>query len=408
MGSDKDYFGVSIDARKSDMQKAIRLGKTEQALSSFFAVFMMPRLFPRTEQPEGEKKDMRPSRCEGMVTNMINRLIVIALEDIGPANPALVRKICITLMNMSNDKASRDAQMLMRIIILMCESKKSRVCSHLYHAYNPKNASKAAEAGIHQHEPSTFADPNSFRFLVPPPPVHGSNAKTELKVHKLYQLDAMKRAAEFHGDENPHADFLKILIKFARSRDPVHALPAFSRYVLAFVYFYAQTTPQGEYFRMLIDEKVSLKKPLNNEPEYTETYGKEPVEEDPLWLEPMDVSVDVHTSAGRKRGRTVDDFRTSGAVVNNECDTMIDEAAKKVYTPAPALDEAESVVAAEKPRAKKRARKAVEATEAVAAVEAGDSGERPVFSTDLPENQPFFHVGFVEEDNEGEEESHQF
>jgi hypothetical protein len=310
MGSDKDYFGISIDVRKSDVQKAIRLGNEKQALASFFAVFMMPSFFPRVE---GEEETYKvASRCQGMVTNMINRLIVSALEDIGPANPALVRKVCITLMNMSEDPKLRDPQTLVRIITLMCRSKKSRVCSHLFHAHHPKNADKAAALEF------DGANRELWQALA-------TADELELKLKKQTHLQTMQLAVSMHN-QRPHTEFLTYLMKFSKKTDPNHAMPAFSRYVIAFVTFYDSQTDQGEYFRKLDSEHVTLRNPLDNE-ESAEKY----LNPTPDWLSPMEVSVDVHTKAGRKRGRNANEFRVSGAHVENECEVMMDKKAKELY-----------------------------------------------------------------------------
>src|SRR3989304_725323 len=72
---DADYTGLKSNLLKSQMQKCIRRGLDEEAVYALASMANMARLFP------GE------SRAQGIRTNALNRVIVSALEDVGPAAP---------------------------------------------------------------------------------------------------------------------------------------------------------------------------------------------------------------------------------------------------------------------------------------------------------------------------------
>ena len=118
-----DFWGTPIDERKSDVQKAIRRGLVTQALFSFSCGIQMIELFPNN------------STAKAIVTNFINRLIVIAVEDVSLANPRLVKSILPTLTLMSRKPYLRNKKTLDWIVTELANSPKSRLCSHLYNAY---------------------------------------------------------------------------------------------------------------------------------------------------------------------------------------------------------------------------------------------------------------------------------
>lgn len=109
----KTFSGVDFDVAKSALQKYIRRGMTEKALLVAIELYRL-----------GEVGG------DAGVTNMYNRLAIIANEDIGPANLALVLEV--TRLVESGD---RDINKLAAIVQLMSESAKTRLMSHAWRAY---------------------------------------------------------------------------------------------------------------------------------------------------------------------------------------------------------------------------------------------------------------------------------
>lgn len=110
------FSGVKVDIAKSALQKFIRRGLVDPALQICFELYQF------REIPE----------AKGIVTNLMNRLCVMVVEDIGPANLPLVSEVldvCLVDNNMNSEK-------LYELIVKMCESGKTRICSHLARCYN--------------------------------------------------------------------------------------------------------------------------------------------------------------------------------------------------------------------------------------------------------------------------------
>jgi hypothetical protein len=147
-----DPWGFSLSLRKSDLQKAIRRGDLRQALVAFYACFNMPLLFPNK------------SSAKASQTNILNRVMICAMEDIGVANPQLVHEVTSKVFAMTAGKAKCDGEMMGRLIHALCLSKKVRIQSHLTHAYGSKNREAALAAGLTlRDEPfPSLEDPNWF------------------------------------------------------------------------------------------------------------------------------------------------------------------------------------------------------------------------------------------------------
>ena len=131
------YSGFPIDEMKSAIQKYIRRGITDKALMATFEMYRMSEI-----------------GATRWVSNMYNRLAVIAAEDIGPANLPLVSKV-ISLCLSKNLSPS----MLISVVTEMCESKKTRVGSHIYQAYfRSSGMAMATDMGIDINDRFTRKD----------------------------------------------------------------------------------------------------------------------------------------------------------------------------------------------------------------------------------------------------------
>ena len=121
------FSGFTLDVVKSAVQKYIRRGMVEKAIMASVEMFRLVEVGGRAAQ-----------------TNLFNRLAIIAVEDIGPANLPLVAAI---LERISLDK--RDLTEMVAMVHLMCTSEKSRIGSHLWRAYTtPEGRALAEKKGI--------------------------------------------------------------------------------------------------------------------------------------------------------------------------------------------------------------------------------------------------------------------
>jgi hypothetical protein len=139
-----DTWGYSITLRKSDFQKAVRRGNVNQALVAFFACYNIGEMFPN-----------EPS-AKSIQTNIINRMIICSMEDIGVSNFKLVESIINVVVPMITKKDTRDPFTLAKYVILLCNSSKSRIQSHMTHYYAKQN-NPTVDIGVDIDNPACFS-----------------------------------------------------------------------------------------------------------------------------------------------------------------------------------------------------------------------------------------------------------
>jgi len=156
-----DPWGFSVTSRKNDMQQAIRRGNFEQAMVSFCSCTNLVRIYP--DDPIATK----------VYIDMLNHVVVCAVEDIGVANMSLVLYTIEVLSNLTTMAYDKNVIVvtLARIIYNLCVSHKTQIQCHMTHVYHPNNTSLAMKAGItsHNQTPTSFSDPNWFRYVTTDP-----------------------------------------------------------------------------------------------------------------------------------------------------------------------------------------------------------------------------------------------
>ena len=126
-GATKTYSGIDLDVAKSALQKYIRRNVSAKAILSAIELYRMGEV----------------GGTAG-VTNMYNRLSIIAAEDIGPANLSLALEV-IRLVE-SDD---RDIHKLVTMVQFMSESPKTRMMSHAWRAYaHPEGRAMSVKMGL--------------------------------------------------------------------------------------------------------------------------------------------------------------------------------------------------------------------------------------------------------------------
>lgn len=283
----KDPWGFSFTLRKSDFQKAVRRGHVKQALVAFFVAYNMPALFPHA------------TGAKSIRTNMLNRVLVCALEDIGVANCGLVYYIINMAERTWLRRKGTNPELLARVITAMCASKKTRIMSHMAHTFSEKNTALALEAGVDPTiSPSTplggLEDPRWFRVLESAPEAAW---RAMLRVVPCTFEALMKRMA-------------------ARNR------PAMSRFALAVAHFSAKGT-------LGVHE---LPSPLCRTLELPPCpYRVCDLLTNSIEAPPAPEAYDMHTPHGARgeEGKRV--FRTQGARVHNQCARFYVRAYEEVY-----------------------------------------------------------------------------
>jgi hypothetical protein len=109
----KTFSGIDLDIAKSALQKYIRRNIPEKSLLAAVELFRL-----------------REIGGDPGVSNMYNRLAIIAAEDIGVANLSLVLTVIKTV-----ESGDRDISRLMAMVQLLSASSKTRIMSQAWRAY---------------------------------------------------------------------------------------------------------------------------------------------------------------------------------------------------------------------------------------------------------------------------------
>ena len=126
-GASKTFSNIDFDIAKSALQKYIRRGIVDKAVLAAVELYRLGEV----------------GGTAG-VTNMYNRLCIIANEDIGPANLPLVLEV--TRLVQLGD---RDIYRLVNMVKLLAESFKTRLMSHAWWVYaNPNGRTIAKDLGL--------------------------------------------------------------------------------------------------------------------------------------------------------------------------------------------------------------------------------------------------------------------
>jgi hypothetical protein len=139
-----DPWGFSLNLRKSDFQKAIRRGNFKQALVAFFTCYNTLKLYPDN------------SSAKAIRTNIINRVVICAMEDVGVADIPLVMKVVTYMDLVATKKKTTSDIRIARLIYSMCKARKTRVQSHLHNVFLPVKAHLWEAAGIVKGDSEIF------------------------------------------------------------------------------------------------------------------------------------------------------------------------------------------------------------------------------------------------------------
>lgn len=119
--------GLSFDIAKSALQKYVRRNIPGKAILAAIEIY-------RFAEVGGNAG----------VTNLFNRLAIIAGEDVGTANLPLVLEVIRTVST-----GDRDLYRMIAMVHAMCDSLKTRLMNHMWYAYgNPFGREEAKKRGI--------------------------------------------------------------------------------------------------------------------------------------------------------------------------------------------------------------------------------------------------------------------
>jgi hypothetical protein len=293
----KSWHGLPIDQLKSHMQKAIRRGNFDEASKAFASMANMLDLF------RGE------TLAKAIRTNAINRIVICALEDVGVAAPSVVMDVLRRLLPMT--KQGKRVEFVMDIALAcikaLCSAPKTRVMSHLYHAYGvATNRAQALALHLPVEQVVDFAtypldNPNILQCW---------DAKQADEVMQRLFEEQGKRLGECKDGEKTKLD--------PRNQNAMH-----------WAWRLSEQRPVLQFFVALVHFDLRVE-PCDSWPVVSEKLVTT-LEEHEFDLEIWAEALDVHTAAGRQAGKNATNFRNEGAIVTNEDPRFADSRLLQIY-----------------------------------------------------------------------------
>jgi len=318
-GGSTTYSGLTLDVAKSALQKYIRRGMTEKALMVATEIF-------RLQEVGGDSA----------VSNLFNRILIIATEDIGLANLPLVIKVLKLLQPKSG---KRDYDTLVAVVSELSTSKKTRLMSHYWYTYTNPIGRKTAEKYSIQLDKEIISVDDS-KICLPSDP---EDVKLLINIFykKLQDKDAnafywaslflqsnekitLTRRKKFLGDKRSNTTG-KVDILLWRALSGFLSTSVHD--VLVESYF--ELTEKRPFLQLAIAMAIHN---LGNVSDFNlTTVNKQDYRLNKTILEVDDFVVDKHTKAGRDKGMGTKEFAVDGSIVIPEDPQFINETLQKIY-----------------------------------------------------------------------------
>lgn len=304
------WNGVESDVLKSAIQKYIRRSIFDKALWSVYEYDLIHEMYDREVD--------RQSTIRSLSTNLIHRLLIISIEDVGIGNPLLPITVDSLVKRYKDIRYTNHAERrrcLHDLVYLMCHSKKTRELSHIRCVYQQRYAfngirykDDTGEYHIYDIE-NQYGDGSSLDNFIR----EYDNASDHC-FYWFFKASGVKSTLYPLLDyviENTHQykDIMSILRQWYKEYD-------FKENIL----FAIQIVLLG----LRTVDTVDI-----TPPSYDDTIHLENMNNIMISIDPY--VYDKHTKIGRKNGMNLSIFATEGAYVDNEW-VGTNQEYKKIYT----------------------------------------------------------------------------
>jgi hypothetical protein len=329
----KTFSGIDFDIAKSALQKYIRRNMPQKAVLVAVEIF-------RLNEIDGVSA----------VSNMYNRLAIIANEDIGPADLPLVLEITRVV-----ESGDRDIYRLVSMVQLLAESPKTRMMSHAWRAYSqPEGREISGKMGLPIDTTFTESDlkyieennnsdlflendPNTIRpyILIFLKRLYEKNFNAYSWVYFFLEISKditlAKRRKYINGNQRSTTGKADILLWKALSK----ILPPETHDILVEAYYnHSEKRPFLQHATMIALYKLPYEK-IDIEP-YVNIWRQQTTVDQMLngdfILEIDPYVIDKHTSKGRAKGATVKEFVNEGAIVIPQDPNYFNETLFNIYS----------------------------------------------------------------------------
>lgn len=333
--------GISTDVLKSGIQKYIRRNAFEKALWCTFEMDLLHEL---------QSKGM--TNIQGASTNLINRLLIISIEDIGIANPMLIPTmdtLCKLYKLCRFDEKQKDQrrECLYMIVYYLCKSMKSRELSHIRSVFS--------QVFDFDEEEYILGDDKKEKFLIQDhmkkyPDIYNFSLNDTDWI-KAFQIEYKKGSDScfywffkvFNNGGNTDAQkkasviyLIDYVIREEQNKDRISLMNILR------AWFREHSFKEYILFGMQI-VLIGLRKPeikytdINGS--ITDNKGTSISEWKTFYMRNLtdgaiqidDFVIDKHTRQGKKKGKDLAVFATEGACVENE-DPNMNKVYKEIYT----------------------------------------------------------------------------
>lgn len=335
-GATKTYSGIDLDVAKSALQKYIRRNIPQKAILAAIELY-------RLGEVGGDPA----------ITNMYNRLAIIANEDIGPANLPLVLEVTRTVEASKSKDNDRDVARLAAMVQLMAESPKTRMMSHAWRAYaTPEGRAVSAQLGLPLDSEFTQSDLRYINenktsdLFLPSDPDH-IRPYVLIFLKRLYEKDFNafswayfyletakdltlgKRRKYVQGNPRSTTGKPDILLWKALSK----IIPEYHDILVEAYYNHLESRPFLQTAILAALYGLPYEK-MNLEPA-TDMWRHHPsllqMLNGDFTLEIDPYVIDKHTQKGRSMGKGIDDFLEEGATVIPQDPTYYSEILATIY-----------------------------------------------------------------------------
>lgn len=336
-GATKTYSGLDLDVVKSALQKYIRRRMPEKAILAAIEMFRLGEI-----------------GGEAAVTNLFNRIVIIANEDIGAANPSLVLEITRVI-----ESGVRDVYTLVAMIQLLAENTKTRMMSQAWKAYaTPEGRAKAITMNLQIDTGFSEEDQRYINlhrtediFITSDPDTIRPFVLMFLKRLREKNFNAYSWAYYFleHTKKLTLAKRRKFIDKSPRSmtgkadillwKALSKVLPVETHDILVEAYFnHLESGPFLQHAILLAVSGVTTYTKFDLTPVITtwrqsDVIGRMLGGEFTLTIPPEEIAyiVDIHTMAGRKQGLGLKQFIEMGAHIVPQDPHFYNETLEQIY-----------------------------------------------------------------------------
>lgn len=355
--NEKSYGGFALDVLKSGMQKYIRRGNFEKAVWCAIDLDLFAYALDK-------------SRNEGIRTNLINRLKVIYLEEIGICSPNLLKiinNLVVLLINTRDQRKAgfisfesarqKEEESVVKMVWYLSRAKKLRYMSHLRAAFMKEHYyDQIAKQYPDMHIQNDYNLDKKFLLFIDEKKIEIEDGMTlEFVCNKVVEclhfkddmafwwlqkickkgdeIDKSKKLKKRHGSSKVTFLLFDLVLWGVKKLGWEKKIETMTNIMIQ---WYKSWTIKEKWMCFAYPMVLVVKR---DELDWDEVIDDCNVNYEDLYainksgnvIEIDDYVVDWHTKDGKRKGKTLLDFAEEGSKVENEDAKLLNENYKNIY-----------------------------------------------------------------------------